>query len=74
MATASIASRLNTFRDGCDFAFVQRFQHFAAGKHALIHFIAMHARDQRLMFGEVEIVGIRPVDAADFIDVAEILW
>ncbi len=59
------------FRDAGDLVFIQRLQHFAAREHALIGFQAVHARNQRLVFREIEIVGIRPVHPADFVNVAE---
>ena len=46
-------------------------QDFAGGGDAFMNFIAQRARDQRLMFAEIQIVGFRPIDPADLINVAE---
>ena len=45
----------------------------AVGEHALLDFEAQRALDQRLVLLEEQIVGVRPVDAADLVDVAEAL-
>src|SRR5262249_45173142 len=45
----------------------------AVGQHALLDLEAQRPLDQRLVFAEEQIVGVRPVDAADLVDVAEAL-
>src|SRR5262249_49180266 len=52
---------------------VELDQHLAVRVHALADFVAQVALDQRLVAAEEEIVGLRPIDAADLVDVAEAL-
>ena len=54
-----------------DFLVVERGLDLAVGQHALLDLEPQRPLDQRLVFAEVQIVGIRPVDAADLVDVAE---
>ena len=56
-----------------DLLFVERTLDLAVGEHALLHLEAQRALDQRLVLLEEQIVGVRPVDAADLVDVAEAL-
>ncbi len=56
-----------------DLLLVQRRLDLAVGQHALLDLEAQRPLDQRLVLAEEEIVGVRPVDAADLIDVAEAL-
>jgi hypothetical protein len=41
--------------------------------HTLTNLVAQVALDQRLVAAEEEIIGFRPIDAADLVDVAEAL-
>src|SRR5262249_17422795 len=52
---------------------VEGYVHRALRGHALAHFEAQGARHQRDVLPEVEVVGIRAVDAPDLVDVAESL-
>ena len=52
---------------------VERDQHLALRVHALADLVAQVALDQRLMAAEEEVIGFRPVDAADLVDVTEAL-
>ena len=52
---------------------VERDEHLALRVHALADFETQVAVDQRLVPLEEEIVGFRPVDAADLVDVAKAL-
>ena len=52
---------------------VELDQHLALRVHALADLVAQVALDQRLVAAEEQIVGFRPVDAADLVDVAEAL-
>src|SRR5579862_2658561 len=56
-----------------DLRVIERRAHRAIGHDALIHLKAQRPLDQRLVLFEEEIIGIRPIDAADLIDVAETL-
>jgi hypothetical protein len=56
-----------------DLLLVERSLDFAVGQHALLDLEAQRPLDQRLVLVEEQIVGIRPVDAADLVDVAEAL-
>ena len=50
---------------------VERRVDLAVGEHALVDLEAQRPLDQRLVLLEEQIVGIRPVDAADLVDVAK---
>src|SRR5215471_6009181 len=68
--------RLDSFlfqslRQSGDLVVVERLQNFTAGKDPLMHLVTMTPRHQWLVLREKEVVGIRPVDAADLVDVAE---
>ena len=52
---------------------VERRFDLAVGEHALFDLEAQRPLHQRLVFAEEQIVRIRPVDAADLVDVAESL-
>ena len=52
---------------------VELDQHLALGVDALADLVAQVALDQRLVPAEEQIVGFRPVDAADLVDVAKAL-
>ena len=54
-----------------DLALVERRVDLAVGEHALLDLEAQRALDQRHVLLEEQIVGVRPVDAADLVDVAE---
>ena len=51
--------------------FIQLFVNAAVGEQALRHFIAQRTLDQRFMFGEKQVVSVRAIDAANFINVAK---
>ena len=57
--------------NGCDLCLVQRNQRLALRVHALGHLDAPRARYQRDVLAEEQVVGVRPVDAPDFVDVAK---
>src|SRR6516165_9598779 len=48
-------------------------QHLAVRVHALADLVAQVALDQWLVAAKEEIVGFRPIDAADLVDIAEAL-
>jgi hypothetical protein len=52
---------------------VERNEHLALRIHAFADLVAQVALDQGLVAPEEEIVGFRPIDAADFVDIAEAL-
>ncbi len=54
-----------------DFAFVERLIDLAIGQHALFHLETHRALDQRHVLLKEQIVGVRPVDAPDLVDVAK---
>ena len=54
-----------------NFRLVERDVDVAVGQDSLARLEAQRALDQRLVFLEEQVVGIRPVDAADFVDVAK---
>ena len=56
-------------REGRNFGLVERDVDVAVGQDSLPRLEAQRALDQRLVFLEEQVVGIRPVDAADFVDV-----
>ena len=56
-----------------DLVIVERRPDRAVGDDALVDLEAQRALDQRLVLLEEEIVGIRPVDAADLVNVAKAL-
>jgi hypothetical protein len=56
-----------------DFLLVERGFDLAVAQHALLDLVAQRPLDQRLVLAEEQIVGVRPVDAADLVDVAEAL-
>ena len=45
----------------------------AVGAQALAHFMTLRAGNQRHMLGKKQVVGVRTVDATDFIDVSKSL-
>jgi hypothetical protein len=49
---------------------LQRLLHLAAGEQTLVHLVGVAARHQRLMPVKEQVVGFRPVAAADDVDVA----
>ena len=51
--------------------FIERCMHAAVGKQTLGDFVAVAARHQGRMFLEEQIVGVRAIDPADLVDVAE---
>ncbi len=71
MAAASMPSASSRAPSGDDLVFVERDVDLAVGEHALLRLEAQGTLDQRLMLAEEQIVGVRPVDAADLVDVAE---
>jgi hypothetical protein len=52
---------------------VERTFHFAVRQHPLLDLEAKRALDQRHVFLEVEIIGVRPIDPPDLIDVTKAL-
>ena len=52
---------------------VERHVHRAFGRQALAHLVAPRARHERHVLVEVEVVGVRAVDAADLVHVAKAL-
>jgi hypothetical protein len=58
---------------GAHLILVELDQHLAVRVHALADLIAQVALDQRLVAAEEEIIGFRPIDAADLVDIAEAL-
>src|SRR5439155_15509609 len=59
---------------GCAYLLlVERDEHLALCIHALADLVAQVALDQRLVAAEEEVVGFRPIDAADLVDIAEAL-
>ena len=54
-----------------DFGLVQRGVDLAVGQHALLDFESQRPLDQRNVFLKEQVVGVRPVDAADLVDVAK---
>ncbi len=52
---------------------VELDQHFALRVHALTDLVAQIALDQRLVTAKEQIVGFRPIDAADLVDIAKAL-
>ena len=56
-----------------DLLLVERRLDLALGQHPLLDLEPQRPLDQRLVLLEEQIVGIRPVDAADLVDVAEAL-
>src|SRR5919198_5948458 len=54
-----------------DLLLVEGHVDFAIGKHALLDLKAKRPLDERLVLAEKEIVGVRPIDATDLVDVAE---
>ena len=56
-----------------DFLLVERDVDLAVGEDALLRFEAQRPLHQRLVLAEEQIIGVRPVDAADLVDVAEAL-
>ena len=71
MAAASTPSRSQLAAQRRDLVVVERLVDLAVGQHALAHFEAQRPLDQRHVFLEEQIVGVRPIDAADLIDVAK---
>ncbi len=59
------------FAQSRDLAFVERCLDLAVGEHAFLDLEAQRALDQRHVLAEEQIVGVRPVDPADLVDVAE---
>src|SRR5215470_16113240 len=52
-------------------AFIECDQDLAARVHALMHLPAQRTLDQRLVLAKEQVVGIRPIDAADLIYITE---
>ena len=67
------AEFLQRFAERCDLSVIERPLDLAIGQNAFVDLEAQRALDQRLMFLEEQVVGIRPVDAADLVDVAKAL-
>jgi hypothetical protein len=65
----AVAHRLR--RRGQKLCLVERDQHPAAPSHALIDLEPHRPANQRLVLAEEQVVGFRPVDAADLVDVAK---
>ncbi len=64
----------NGIGQGCaHLGLIELDQHLALGVDALAHLVAQIALDQRRVPPEEQIVRLRPVDAADLVDVAETL-
>ena len=62
------------FRAEClDLVIVERRLDLAVGKDALLDLEAQRALDQRLVLAEKQIVGVRAIDAANLVDIAESL-
>jgi len=51
--------------------FIKRLQYFPVSADAFLYLKPERPFDQRFVFLEIQIVGVGPVDAADFIDVAK---
>ena len=64
-------SRSSLLAERRDLVVVERLVDLAVGQHAFLDLEAQRPLDQRHMFLEEQIVGVRPVDAADLVDVAE---
>src|SRR5262249_42301029 len=58
---------------GAHLILVELDQHLAVRVHALADLVAQVALDQWLVAAKEEIVGFRPIDAADLVDIAEAL-
>ena len=58
---------------GAHLIFIELDQHLAMRIHALADLVAQVALDQWLVAAKEEVVGFRPIDAADLVDVAEAL-
>ena len=71
MAQASMPSFSSVAPSAAISCFVERRLDLAVGQHALLDLEAQRALDQRLVLLEEQIVGVRPVDAADLVDVAK---
>ncbi len=54
-----------------DLVLVERQLDFAVGKHALLDLETQRPLDERLVLAEKQVVGVRPIDATDLVDVAE---
>ncbi len=65
------AKPLELLAERRDFGFVERRVDLAVGQHAFLHFEAQRPLDQRHVLLEEQIIGVRPVDAADFVNVAK---
>ena len=59
------------FAERAHLVLVERGQRLALGQHPLVELEAHRALDQRAVLLEEQVVGIRPVDPADLVDVAE---
>ena len=71
MAQASIPSSCKLLAQPRDLGLVERPVDLAVGQHPLLDLEAQRPLDQRHMLAEEQIVGVRPVDAADLVDVAK---
>ena len=71
MATASMPSRSSSFAERRDLGVVERRIDLAVGQHAFLDFETQRPLDQRHVLLKEQVVGVRPVDAADLVDVAK---
>ena len=71
MAAASTPSSFQLPAQRRDLGVVERLVDLAVGQHALVHFEAQRPLDQRHVLLEEQIIGVRPIDAADLVDVAK---
>ena len=65
------AAALELLAERRDLGIVERGVDLAVGQHALLDFEPQRPLDQRHVFLKEQVVGVRPVDAADLVDVAE---
>ena len=65
------AKPLKLLAERRDFGVVERRIDLAVGQHAFLHFEAQRPLDQRHVLLKEQVIGIRPVDAADLINVAK---
>ena len=65
------AKRIEPVADRVHAGFVENLQCFAVRRHPLLRLEAQRALRERLMLLEIEVVGVRPVDPADLVDIAK---